>query len=393
MSFSPMLLALSLVAQSPDDDKPWQIVTNDAGKFTVEMPTKPTTTRTMTRSTQGLRFRIILVACETKEGSYLAQKIELSQPIAKGIEDTLHDTFRNSLAEELKGKVTSEKRVSLLGKPGRDYTIQGKPDADGVVTVRVRQYMQPNAIIQMYVVSPPNRNLPDDAGKFLGSFAPGIHKEGTTKKADAAEVAMEGRDLPGWGSVVDPGGDCTIAPAGKSTLSIQVPGTLHDLNADIGRFNAPRVVRDIGGDFTAIVKVDGTFKPAVNGTSKTSVPVNAGGLFIWRDADNYIRLERMAMNRKGKVTTAVLFEEREGGHRGAVHNKVIPAEGSVYLRLQRKGNQITASISDDGQVFEALRPIDTQWPSKLKLGLAAINTSAEPMTVQFSGISVKSARP
>ena len=392
MSIATILLTLTTLAQSPDGDKPWQVVTNDAGKFTVEMPSKPTATRTMTRSTQGLRFKIILVVCETKEGDYLTQKIELSQPIAKGIEDTLHDTFRNSLAEDLKGKVTSEKRVSLLGKPGRDYTIQGKPDRDSVVTVRVRQYMQPNAIIQMYVISPPNRNLPDDAGKFLGSFAPGIHKEGTTKKADATEVAMEGRDLPGWGSAVDPGGDCTITPEGTS-LTMKVPGTIHDFNADTGDFNSPRIVRDVNGDFTMTVKVDGSFKPGAKGTSKTSVPVNAGGLFVWRDAENYIRLERMAMFRNGKVVSVVLFEEREGGHRGALHNKVIPGGGPVYLRLQRKGNQITAAISDDGQVFEALRPIDTQWPSKLKLGLDAINSCAEPMKVAFSGFSFKSAKP
>jgi regulation of enolase protein 1 (concanavalin A-like superfamily) len=393
MFASPFVLAdLAATAQAADaDDKPWQVVTNSQGNFTVEMPEKPKVNRTMTRNGPQGRVKLVISACETKDGTYLVQKVEFSDPIPKGVEETIHDALRNSLAEELKGKVATEKKVNLLGRPGRDFTIRCQPERGTVLNVRVRQYMTPNAIYQLYVVSEPNRNLPDGAGRFLGSFAPGLHPEGTSVKR-SADAEATGTTLAGWGEAIDPGHDCTITPGAPGSLTIAVPGTLHDLNSDIGKFNAPRVVREVNGDFTAIVKVDGTFKPGAKGTSKTSVPVNAGGLFVWRDAENYIRLERMAMFRNGKVTTAINFEEREGGHRGAVHNKVVP-NGTIYLRLQRKGNQITASISDDGQVFEALRPIDTIWPSKLKVGLSAINSAADPMTVQFSGFSLKTARP
>lgn len=392
MIATPLLVvALAATAQAPAASKPWEVVVSKEGNFTVEMPARPNMSRSMTRSSQGLRYKLAIVACETKRGSYIAQKVEFSEPIAKGVEETLHDALRNSLAEDLKGKVTSEKKVSLLGRPGRDFTIRGQPEPKSVLTIRVRQFMLPNAIFQLYVVSEPNRTLPDDAGKFLGSFAPGLHPEGTTKTADASAAAMAGREIPGWGSAVDPNGDCTIEPAG-SALSVKVPGSMHDFNADTGDFNSPRVVRDVGGDFTATVKVDGSFNPGPRGVTPKAVPVNAGGLFVWRDPQNYIRLERMIMFKNGRLHSFINFEEREGGHRGAMHNVALPS-GTVYLRLQRKGNQITAAVSQDGETYDRLRPIDTTWPSKLKVGLLAINSCADPMTVTFDKFNIKSARP
>ena len=109
---------------------------------------------------------------------------------------------------------------------------------------------------------------------------------------------------------------------------------------------------------------------------------------MWTDSDNYIRLERTAGLRKGKVGTFVNFEEREGGHRGAVHNGGLPA-GTAFLRLARKGGRITASTSPDGKAWTPLKPIDTAWPAKLKVGVEAVNNNSEPFSVRFEGFSLK----
>ena len=52
-----------------------------------------------------------------------------------------------------------------------------------------------------------------------------------------------------------------------------IPATLHDVNAGVGMFNAPQVVRDVAGDFEITVKVVGAFKPG-----KTKPNVTAGAL-------------------------------------------------------------------------------------------------------------------
>jgi len=56
------------------------------------------------------------------------------------------------------------------------------------------------------------------------------------------------RILKGWGEADDPDGDCKITLR-DSEVTISVPGTLHDLSAELGKINAPRILRDIEGDF------------------------------------------------------------------------------------------------------------------------------------------------
>src|SRR5439155_4393214 len=141
-------------------------------------------------------------------------------------------------------------------------------------------------------------------------------------------------------------------------------------NADTGKLNAPRVMQPVEGDFLVTVKVTGDFQPGGTCTNPNpkAIPYNGAGILIWSDADNFIRLERGAVLRGGKVGTFVAFEEREGGYRGAVHNQGIPA-GTCYLRLERKGSRIHGAISADSSAWKRLQPIDTVWPAKLKVGL------------------------
>ncbi len=123
-----------------------------------------------------------------------------------------------------------------------------------------------------------------------------------------------------WGDVIDPDGDCELKMEGGD-LVCGVPGTLHDLNIDIGKTNAARVVRVIEGDFVATVKVAGSFQPGPVRTGPKSVPYNGGGLLAWSDDGNYIRLERGSMHRNGRTLGLIIFESREHGTRAAVHNK------------------------------------------------------------------------
>jgi regulation of enolase protein 1 (concanavalin A-like superfamily) len=197
-----------------------------------------------------------------------------------------------------------------------------------------------------------------------------------------------GRKLDGWGLAIDTGKDCEFAPQEK-TLAIRVPGSWHDLNPDSGKLNAPRVVREVEGDFLIKVKVEGEFKPGGKSTNPRSVPYNGAGIIIWSDSDNFIRLERGSLLRNKKIGATVAFEEREGGYRGAVHN-ITSQQGPVYLRLERKGSRIFGAVSFDDSTWRALKPIDTVWPAKLKVGLSAINSSSQPFAVQFTDYSLES---
>jgi regulation of enolase protein 1 (concanavalin A-like superfamily) len=389
MRIFPLSLTLSLVvsARAPAQT-PWETVTSKEGQFTVEMPAKPNFTNSRTRKGPGGTVKVLIMGCETKSGAYIVYRIDFPTPIVKGAEDEALNDERDEFAKEWNGKVIGEKKVRAEGKIGRDFTIRGKPaDDSGVLTIRVRQYLVGKSLFAVLVVSAPNRELPEDAGRFLGSLALG---EGKARAAGKPEPEPTGKELGDWGLAIDPDKDCKFVPDAKA-LSIEVPGTWHDLNPDTGKLNAPRVVRAAEGDFTITVKVTGEFKPVGNSTNPKGVPYNGAGIVIWSDSDNFIRLERGALLRNGKVGTSVAFEEREGGYRGAVHNDLFPA-GDCYLRLERKGSRISGAISKDGSTWKQLKPIDTIWPAKLKVGLSAINSSSEPFTVKFEDVVRKAEK-
>jgi regulation of enolase protein 1 (concanavalin A-like superfamily) len=374
-------LALSASAQQPD----WESVTSKAGGFTVEMPTKPSFSRQRTRNGPGGKIQTLFIGCSTPGGVYLAYQIKLATPIVRGAEDTALNAERDAFAQEWNGKVISEKKVRAEGRLGRDFTIRGKPaEETGILTIRVREYLIGNAVYAVAVVSAPNRELPLDAGRFLGSLAIGTERK---RAAGTPEPEPTGRQLEGWGLAIDTGKDCEFTPQEKK-LTMRVPGTWHDLNPDTGKLNSPRVLREVEGDFVLKVKVEGEFKPAEKSTNPRGVPYNGAGIIIWSDSDNFIRLERGALLRRDKITATVAFEEREGGYRGAVHN-ITSQQGPVYLRLERKGSRISGAVSTDDSKWRVLKPIDTVWPAKLKVGLSAISSSGQPFVAEFTEYSLR----
>jgi hypothetical protein len=87
-----------------------------------------------------------------------------------------------------------------------------------------------------------------------------------------------------------------------------------------GVTNAPRIMQEVEGDFVATVRVTGDYKLGPKGTNPKSDPMSkfiSGGILLWSDANNHIRLERCLFNEFGKYTTiGAIFEEREGGYAG-----------------------------------------------------------------------------
>src|SRR5438309_1058286 len=75
----------------------------------------------------------------------------------------------------------------------------------------------------------------------------------------AAGGEKKPKEIKGWGKVTDPDGDCTFKED-KGKLTITVPAGFHGLHPKRA-MNAPRVLREVEGDFTATVKVTCALKP------------------------------------------------------------------------------------------------------------------------------------
>ena len=110
-------------------------------------------------------------------------------------------------------------------------------------------------------------------------------------------VASHGRVAPAaldpWGDVIDPDDDCTFR-VNERGVSLEVPGSLHDLDVEFGKSNAPRIIREVEGDFVAQVKVCGELEPEAPATREGGRPSNGAGLLLWLDADHHLSVERRA---------------------------------------------------------------------------------------------------
>lgn len=199
-----------------------------------------------------------------------------------------------------------------------------------------------------------------------------------------------GAEIAGWGTVVDPGGDCAVRQEGGS-LVVRVPAGVHDMwygrEDKTKAFSAPRVVREIEGDFVVQVKVTGDFKPALNRY------YHGAGLLVFDSERQYVRWERNAViNTKGTVFrfTAPIYDrnDRRIGS-GKPSTTVDPFQGrSTWLRLERRGDNLTGSYSHDGATWTTAEVLATELPRRVRVGVHAVNDSAVEFVARFDDLRV-----
>lgn len=194
----------------------------------------------------------------------------------------------------------------------------------------------------------------------------------------------------GWDKPVDPDGDCKFR-RNKDELTIEVPGTEHALGIERNQMNAPRLLRDVKGDFIVEVRVSGEFHPSKIATTNFCPPFFGAGLLLMTGENTYIRLERAATLRGGTYRTYTNWELRQEGR------FVLPGNASVkpledketYLRLERQGDKVLGSVSQDGKEWHTLRSIEVNLPATIKIGVAACNTSSKPFAPHFDRFQLK----
>ena len=195
--------------------------------------------------------------------------------------------------------------------------------------------------------------------------------------------------ISGSSKVVDPDGDCEIHVS-PGELRFVVPGTLHDLNTtEGGKHNAPRVLREVTGDFVAEVRLPERPRPGRAGTHAYRLAYHGAGLLIeWGDART-VRLEVAAVVRDGQVAPYLLFAHREAGD-PVNHDSGLPAtDDPIWLRLERKGSRVTPSYSLDGTSWKVVKAVNLDLPATVGVGVAAVNTAEKPMSVRLLDLKIE----
>jgi regulation of enolase protein 1 (concanavalin A-like superfamily) len=192
-----------------------------------------------------------------------------------------------------------------------------------------------------------------------------------------------------WDPPVDPDRDCKFGED-HGKLTITVPAKPHGLSLDGRIMNSPRLVSEVEGDFTAQVRVSGEFTPAPTSAKGEGSNFIGAGLLLWGDENTFFRLERAVLNGGPSPLTYVNWEAREEGKRRETNHGFPPLrEAATYLRLQRRGKQILASHSEDGESWRSMKPLEIELPAKVKIGILAGSTTARPVAPTFDQFQLK----
>ncbi len=305
--------------------------------------------------------------------------------------------------------------LTIQGKVGNDFVVAqppavALPDAgngptSGMLTPALKLILGPTRtalllgvgrLVASVGVARPAGNVPPEVAAALARPAepPDPAPAAAAMPKPSAKKANPPRPkvgpLAAWGVEVDPDGDVAIKAA-KESLTIRIPGSPHVLAPERDKMNAPRVLAAVAGDFVAKVRVTGEFQPSDRSTLKGLSSREAGGLILWKDADNYLVFQhRASVGDEGKDNNQAVLEELVDGKKGVTIRQAAGA-GPLYLRIERQGSRIAAEFSTNGKRWQEMKPVDTTWAAgDIQVGVVAVSTSTGPHIVTFDGYSVES---
>jgi hypothetical protein len=181
-----------------------------------------------------------------------------------------------------------------------------------------------------------------------------------------------------YGAVVDPDEDCRFEILGDK-LQITIPGTFHSLTSPFIRpqaLNAPRVWKEVKGNFTATLRVSFRLRAApeqevvLEAGGPTFGPPSGGGLVVWDGADNFSVASRDERPANGEAAGVFCFERHSPKGSQAAARHLTPGD-SAYLRITRAGQKAVAEYSEDGKKWRELHTVEVAWGETVKVGVFA----------------------
>jgi regulation of enolase protein 1 (concanavalin A-like superfamily) len=200
----------------------------------------------------------------------------------------------------------------------------------------------------------------------------------------AAAGDRKAQTIDGWGTVVDPDGDCRVRQD-KGKLTITVPKTYHDLTYQEDRFklNAPRVLQPAKGDFQLQVEVATFPIPDADTSSSGAATFVSSGLLVWADEKNFIRMERAAT---GGGSAPFIWVELFQDGKSVTHKAQDIEDKPTHLRVSRSGDKLTFETSPDGKDWTEVHSAELKLPEKIQVGVLAINTTTREFSAQLQGL-------
>ena len=163
-------LTLPLVlnaAQQENLPAGWIVCTSREGGFSVSLPGKPTESKQRVMTATG-NLDVHLFIVETKDdAAYVVSYCDLPAADLKGgTADKRLDHARDGAVDKARGKLRTEKKITIAGYPGRELVIE----TDKEVVIKMRIFAVNKRLYQTIAMGSGAFFLSKDVGHFLDSM-------------------------------------------------------------------------------------------------------------------------------------------------------------------------------------------------------------------------------
>ncbi len=219
--------------------------------------------------------------------------------------------------------------------------------------------------------------------------APTVRVDGVVRPPALRESATP------WGTLTAAQGDGAATVEGN-TLSVKLnvvsgrlksgtDGAPPESSTEVENRNVPRILQEVTGNFMAEVTLLGPMRwegPATD-TAMTTPPSGVASMLVWQDELNFARLDRVGNVQGDQIQYTCEFLVVKDGAQAFHTSKALP-NAEARLRLERSGNRLRASVTQDGgQSWTTFRSQVIDLPPATKIGIAALNNSAKPLIAEF----------
>ncbi len=195
-----------------------------------------------------------------------------------------------------------------------------------------------------------------------------------------------------WGEPSRMNDGCRVEMTGDH-VTISIERGPRDLSAELNVTDAPRVMREVTGDFVIQVRVSPDFRLRGQSLIEGRPVFCSAGLLLWKSDKDYVRLERaMYVQPEKPVVDYMSFDRRKAGQWVINRNRpsVNRTAGSWHLRLQRRDGVVSGSISEDGHDWGSPQTIEIpDFPTKVLVGVAVCSTSKAPISATFDSLEFR----
>ena len=148
----------------------WQDYKSSAGKFSVQLPSKPQE-QSQDQTTDVGTIKLNMVIAESNDSGYFVGYADFPNKVSNpaDIQKGLADSVKGLVVANLKGEIKSEKEFLLGDVPCRDFEAGGKVQATDV-SMKGRFCLAGNRLYQVFALGAKDKIAIADVDRFITSF-------------------------------------------------------------------------------------------------------------------------------------------------------------------------------------------------------------------------------